>query len=111
MKGASIASQFAGKLGGGGSAFSGFARRAREYSVVSFFDNMPVSSKRHILIPSQKLPKASHALPFSSKTKSGSIALYLSSVFDSKTSPLSIHLKSGFVGSRVLLVARAIPEV
>src|SRR5258707_2518749 len=104
MKRASIASQLPGRPGGFGGGFVGRPRRAREYSLVSSDDNKPVwGSMRLILIPSQKLPKASQARPSSSIIKFGSIALKLSSARERKTSPRSTQRKSELFGFRVLL--------
>src|SRR6266568_3827382 len=112
MDGASIACQLAGRPGGAASGLSGGLRFANEYSFVSAPDKPPVAgSIRLIFIPAQKLPKLNHGLPDFSATRLGSIALKSSSAFDRKTRPRSTQRKPGPVGSSVLFVTTAIPEV
>src|SRR5580704_979215 len=112
MKGASTACQSPGRPGGLGGGLRGRFRLAREYSLVSVVESNPIlGSIWRILMPDQKLPKASQGCPLSSITKLGSIALKSSSRRESRTSPWSTQWKLGLAGFSVLLVSRAIPDV
>ena len=81
-----------GKPGFGGSNFSGLLRVASEYVWVSSAESLPVfRSSFRILMPLQKLPNESHACPFSSRMRFGSIALKSSSARDCRTRPSSVQ--------------------
>src|SRR5580658_7958000 len=112
MNGASTACQSPGSPGGFGGGLSGRLRLAIEYRVRSSVDSKPVlGSIRRILMPVQKLPNDNHALPFSSRTRFGSMALKSSSARDRNTSPRSDQWKSELFGFSVLFVRSAIPDV
>src|ERR1041384_3559325 len=80
-------------------------RPAMECRVLS--DRRPVDGlSAIILMPDQNEPKLSHQRPWSSTTRSGSMALKLSDVRDSTTSPRLVHVPELPLG----LVARKIPD-